>query len=150
MKTHFFLLIIFLSFLPFDLSAETLYVNSNKLNVRSGPGEKYAVKCEYGNGFPLTIIQRKGDWVEVSDFEKDKGWVLKRLLSKKPHAIVRVYKGMDKKINIRSGPGTGFSSVGQAYYGVVFSVLEKKGSWIKVKHESGLIGWIRMDFLWGI
>lgn len=149
MKTHLFIFLFVLSFLPFDLSAENLYVNSNRLNLRSGPGEKYANKCEYGKGFPLTIVRSKGDWIEVSDFEKDTGWVLKKLLNKNPHVIVNAYKGIEKKINIRSGPGTGFRTVGQAYYGVVFKVLGKNGSWIKVKHESGLIGWIKSDFLWG-
>ena len=59
-------------------------------------------------------------------------------------------KGKKDKINIRSGPGTNFKVVGQAYYGVVFAVVDKKGRWRKIRHDSGLSGWIQQDFLWGI
>ena len=63
--------------------------------------------------------------------------------------IVKANKGQDKKINIREKPGTKNKIVGQAYYGVVFNALQKKADWVKVKHESGLTGWIKQSLLWG-
>ena len=65
-------------------------------------------------------------------------------------SVVKANKGVNKKINIRSGPGTRYKNVGQAYYGVVFTILGKEGEWRNVRHESGLIGWMQQDFLWGI
>ena len=100
-------------------------------------------------GFPLKILSRKGSWVKVKDFENDTGWVFKKYLTSKPHMIVKVNKGKKKKINIRSGPGTKYKAVGRAYYGVVFQTLGQEKGWAKVRHESGLTGWIKRSLLWG-
>jgi SH3-like domain-containing protein len=124
-------------------------INGERVQLRSGAGTKYASKWEYGKGFPLRIVSRKGNWVKVKDFENDSGWVYKDYLSSTPYMIVKVYKNKKKKINIRSGPSTKYKTVGKAYYGVVFKTLEQKKGWAKVKHESGLTGWVRRDLLWG-
>lgn len=128
---------------------EMMSVNGDKVNLRSGPGTKYAVKWEYGSGFPLKILQRKGKWVKVKDFENDTGWIHKTLLTKEPCMIVKANKDQDTKINIREKPGTNNKVVGQAYYGVVFKTLQQRADWVKVMHESGLTGWINRSLLWG-
>lgn len=92
---------------------------------------------------------QKGNWIKVKDFENDSGWVYKDYVSSKPHMIVKVNKGKKKKINLRSGPGVKYKIVGKAYYGVVFETLEQKKGWAKIKHESGLTGWIKRSLLWG-
>ena len=129
--------------------AQMLSVSGENVNLRSGPGRNYPVKWEYGKGFPLKVIEKKGQWVKVSDFERDSGWVHNTLLSESPHLIVKVNRGSKKKINIRSGPSTSKTVVGQAYYGVVFETLEKKNGWARVRHDSGLEGWIKLTLLWG-
>ena len=129
--------------------AEMVSVNAETVNLRSGPGTNYEVKWEYGKGFPLKVVSKKGNWIKVSDFERDSGWVFKPLLSPKGHMIVKVFKNQNKKVNIRSGPGTKFRIVGKAYYGVVFETLEQRNGWAKIKHETGLVGWIKRSLLWG-
>lgn len=124
-------------------------VNGEKVQLRSGPGTKYSSKWEYGDGYPLKILTKKGNWIKVKDFENDSGWIFKKYISSTPHMIVKVNKGKKKKINIRSGPGTKYKTIGKAYYGVVFQTLRQEKGWAKVKHESGLTGWIKRSLLWG-
>ena len=124
-------------------------IKGEKVQLRSGAGTKYASKWEYGDGFPLRVLSRKGNWVKVKDFENDTGWVHKDYLASTPHMIVKVFKNKKKKINIRSGPSTKYKIVGKAYYGVVFKTLEQKKGWAKIQHESGLTGWVKRDLLWG-
>jgi SH3-like domain-containing protein len=119
------------------------------VNLRSGPGINYSVKWKYGSGFPLRVLQQKGDWLKVEDFENDTGWLHKKLTTSKGHMIVKVNKDKNRKINIRSGPGTNYPIVGKAYYGVVFRTLKQESGWARVKHDSGLEGWIKRDLLWG-
>ncbi len=140
------LLLIFISGSAF---AKMVSVNGERVQVRSGAGTKYTVKWEYGNGFPLKVLSRKGKWVKVKDFEGDTGWIYSSYVNSEQHMIVKVNKGKKKKINIRSGPSTNYKKVGQAYYGVVFQTLEQKKGWAKVKHESGLTGWVKRSLLWG-
>ena len=147
--TYILPLIIIFSFFSSPVLAEMGSINGEKVQLRSGPGTKYSVKWEYGNGLPLKILSKKGNWIKVKDFENDSGWVYKKYVDSTPHMIVKVNKGKKRKINIRSGPGTNYKIVGKAYYGVVFETLTQKKGWAKVKHESGLTGWIKRSLLWG-
>lgn len=141
--------IIFLFALSTSVFAEMRSISGENVNLRTGPGDEYDVKWEYGNGFPVTTLTHKGKWAKVKDFENDSGWIHSSLLSKEPHVIVKVNKGKNKQINIRSGPGTKYNVVGKAYYGVVFKKKKQQKGWINVKHESGLEGWIENSLLWG-
>ncbi len=139
-----------LVFYPANGKAETLSVLGENIFLRDSPNKKAATLWEYGNGFPLEVLKKKGEWVQVKDFENDTGWIHQTKLQKTPHTIVKANKGSEKVINIRSGPGTNTTTIGTAHYGVVFSILDKKDSWIQIRHESGLTGWVKRDLLWGL
>jgi len=124
-------------------------VSGEKVNLRKGPSTRSPIIWELGKGFPLKVVGSKGEWYKVSDFENDVGWIYKNLVSKKPHLIVKVNKNSKDQINIRSGPGTKYKIVGKAQYGVVFETLQRKNGWVKVRHETGLTGWIMRSLLWG-
>jgi SH3-like domain-containing protein len=129
--------------------AEMKSTNRENVALLSGPSEKESVKWEYGKGFPVKVVAKQGKWIKVQDFENDGGWIQSSSLSNEPSVIVKVNKGKNKKINIRSGPGPKYAVVGQAYYGVVFAKNGTNKTWIKVKHESGLEGWIEESLIWG-
>ena len=124
-------------------------VAGEKVNLRNGPSTSHPIIWELGEGFPLKVIGSKGNWYKVSDFENDVGWIYKNLVSRKPHLIVKVNRNDKGKINIRSGPGTRYKVVGKAEYGVVFETLQRGNGWVKVRHETGLTGWIKRSLLWG-
>lgn len=144
-----FLLSIFLLVTVSSAVAQMTSVKGDNINLRKGPGTKYSILWEYGNGYPLEILRKKGNWVKVRDFEKDTGWIHKSLLSYNPHVIVKVNRINKGKINIRKGPGITRQIIGKAQYGVVFKTVNRKSGWINVEHESGLNGWIKGNLLWG-
>lgn len=132
-----------------NASSEILSVQGEKVSLRTDPDQKAKIIWEYGNGFPLEVLKRQGEWMMVKDFENDSGWIHKSKLQKAKTVIVKANPNGVKAINIRSGPGTENAIVANAYYGVVFLAQEKKDSWIKVSHESGISGWVKPEFLWG-
>lgn len=144
------LILFFLLLVALPVMAEVLSVKGASVNLRTEPNTNASIKWQYGSGFPLKIVQKKGDWVKVSDFENDTGWIHRSLLTGTPHAIVKVNKNTKKNINIRKGPSIQTEIVGKAFYGVVFQVVERKKEWIRVRHESGLEGWISANLLWGL
>jgi len=147
---HIIFTIVLIAFTASFATAQILSVKGNNINLRVEPSTASTVKWQFSHGFPVQIIERKGDWVKVSDFEQDVGWIYGSLLSEKPYVIVRAHRNSKTKINIRKGPSTKTTVVGKAFYGVVFEVLEKKDNWVKVRHESGLEGWVSANLVWGI
>lgn len=149
LKIPFVLLILILFFYAPVVQAEKLSIKGDNVHLRTGPGKDFKVKWEYGSGFPVEILEKKGDWLKIKDFENDTGWVHKSFLTKTFHTIVKANKNSDKTINIRKDPGSNGKIVGMAYYGVVFKVLSNKSGWVEVEHETGLTGWVSSNLLWG-
>ncbi|MFH2122190.1 MAG: SH3 domain-containing protein [Pseudomonadota bacterium] len=114
------------------------------INIRSGPSTRSPVKWKVDKGFPLKVIGSKGKWYKVLDFENDEGWVYAPLTTRKAHLVVK-----KPVINIRSGPGPNYRIVTQAKHGVVFQTLTEVKGWVKVRHESGVTGWVARRLLWG-
>jgi len=120
-------------------------VSGNSVNMRSGPSTQNPVLWELKRGYPLQVIRRQGSWVEVSDFENDKGWVARSLVGNSPHHVVK-----SRTANIRRGPGTNHAVVGKADYGDVLRTREKRAGWVRVEHTAnGTSGWVSASLLWG-
>lgn len=131
-------------FFPLSCKAKMVSINREKVNIRSGPSTHSKIKWVLGKGFPLRVLHGKGNWLKVQDFEKEIGWVYAPLTSKTPHLIVKL-----KNINVRGGPGTNYRIVARAQYGVVFRTIKQIKGWAKVKHESGIVGWVARKLVWG-
>lgn len=119
-------------------------VKGNTLNMRSGPGTQHDVLWELKKGYPMEVVRRQGQWLQVKDFEGDSGWVARSLTSRTPHHIVK-----RTTANVRSGPGTQYRIVGKASYGEVVRTQEKRGRWVKVERQGAPSGWISKGLLWG-
>jgi SH3-like domain-containing protein len=141
--------LLFSLFLCSPICAKMLTIAADKVNIRSGPGEKYDILFQVGSGYPVVEVERKGKWYKVKDFEQDTGWVHESLLTNTPQLIVNTNKGSDETINIREKPLIKADIVGKAHYGVVFKKLKEEKGWAQVQHSSGLTGWIKRNLLWG-
>ncbi|MFW5329309.1 SH3 domain-containing protein [Hydrogenophaga sp. ZJX-1] len=119
-------------------------VKGSILNMRSGPGTHTEVLWELRKGYPLKVVARKGSWLQVRDFENDRGWVARSLTGATPHHIVKA-----KTANIRQGPGTQHRIVGKAEYGELLRTREKRTGWVRVERDNGKTGWIAKRLLWG-
>ncbi len=126
-------------------ASDMVSVRHKVLNMRAGPGTQHATLWQLGQGFPLQVVGRKGQWLQVRDFENDTGWVARSLTSgRAPHHIVK--SGV---ANVRSGPGLQHRVLGQAQYGEVLRTLARQPSWVRVEKENGLRGWVSRPLLWG-
>jgi len=119
-------------------------VKGSVLNMRDGPGTQTQVLWELKQGYPLQVVERRGRWLKVRDFESDQGWVAASLTGRQPHHIVKA-----PLANIRIGPGTKHRIVGKAEYGELLKTQEKRAGWVKVKKAQGASGWVARQLLWG-
>lgn len=136
--------LLFILFTATAVRAEMASVARQQVNLRSGPGTRYEVLWELGTGFPMKVIDHRGKWLHVRDFENDTGWIYKRLTNKTPTVIIK-----KERVNIRKGPSTRTPIVGTATYGSVFKLLTKSRGWVKIRHSDSLVGWIKNTLVWG-
>jgi len=123
-------------------AAEYMSVAKDGINLRSAPNTNAEVLFQLPVGYPLEVLGKEGQWLKVSDYEGDKGYIQESLVNKSPHVIVKV-----KECKIRSGPSTNDQVVGNGVKDVIFAKGEQKGDWIKVTHPS-LTGWVHKDLVW--
>lgn len=125
------------------LAAEYVSVNKDGANIRKEPDPKKELLWEVYKEFPLQVIKRQKEWVQVKDFEGDQGWIYANLVSKDKRVIVKA-----NNANLRAEPKKDGKVVASVKYGVVFTPVEKKGEWLKVKHDDGTSGWIMNTLIW--
>ena len=135
---------LWLSSVPGAFSADYVSVQGDNVNVRTGAGTNYEVSMELFNGYPLKVLSTEGDWLKIVDFENDSGWIHKSLVTEGNTVIVNG----NKNVNMRAEPSTNSTIIATVDRGVVLTVLETQGKWLKLKHSTGLIGWIYKPLLW--
>lgn len=123
--------------------AERVSVNVNMGNVRSGPGDGYDILWKVEKNHPLEVMKKSGEWYYFKDFEDDKGWIHKSIVSAKPSVISH-----KDQCKVRSGPGTQHDVVFTVEKGVPFEVVERKKEWIHIRHADGDEGWIHESLVW--
>ncbi len=124
-------------------AAERLAVATPIANIRNGPGTNFDVIWKVERFYPVLVLERKGDWCKIEDYEGDKGWVHGSLLDKTATIVVK-----KNNCNVRSGPGTNFPVAFRAKNGVPFQRLQTKGAWINIRHADGDTGWIHRSLVW--
>ncbi len=117
--------------------------NGKGANIRSEPTLDSEVLRSVPPGYPLALLESRGEWVLVEDFRDRKGWVYAALLSDIETVVIKVGKG-----NLRSGPSLMDEVVIQLDYGSVLHSDETRGDWLKVSNPDGLVGWLHRDVVW--
>jgi len=101
--------------------AKVVSVKKDNVNVRSGPGTEFPVAMELFKGYPLKVVQKKGDWLKVTDFEKDSGWIYSSLVKPGSTVIVNGKKsivGMMLESNLGWGTQKVSEDLSKLVYGV--------------------------------
>ena len=125
------------------LAQQRFTVTASIANMRSGPGTEYDVLWQVEQYHPVNIVKKKGDWYKIKDFENDVAWIHKSLLGKVQGVIT-----IKEKCNIRSRATKKSNIVFTVEKGVPFKVLAKEGSWLKIEHADGDVGWIFKTLVW--
>lgn len=126
------------------LAQNMVSIKGSSVNMRASPSTQADVLWELEKGYPLKVLKRQGRWLQVQDFENDRGWVARSLTGNTPHHIVTA-----KVANLRKGPGLNHAVVGRAESMELLRTIDKKSSWVNVERATGETGWISKKLLWG-
>lgn len=131
-------------------------VDAYLLNLRQGPGTIYAVvgslrKSEMVDGL---AVSPDGGWAQVRKADGVTGWAslkyLTRIAAPPPsspddiHMIV-----ITDTLNVRSGPGTGYTVIGKTHRGdrLIYLNATPAWDWVNIKMPDNKTGWCSAKYL---
>ena len=123
------------------------FVTASALRLRSGPGSSYAT-LEYASKDEVVVILGKtGQWYKVI-YDLRTGYMHSDYLrfTTRENAELGYGRVNGSRVNIRSGPGTGYGIVTQAGMNDRAYIIGINNQWFKVIYGSR-IGYIRSDYL---
>ena len=131
----------------------------NKVNLRVGPGRKYAINWLYTKrGWPVEIIQEFDQWRRIRDSEGTTGWVLNSQLSSRRTGIVAPWEkpkiafGNTVRAALINGKGSAShdaSTVARLQAGLMVTIDECDAQWCEVEAQDTRF-WLQQDSIWGV
>ena len=121
-----------------------LTLRYDKVNVRSGPSDKYPIKYIYKKKyFPIKVTDEYYNYRKIIDLYNNSGWIHVSQLTKKKSAInIADLSILFEKPSIYSKP------IAKLESGKILVIKKCKKKWCKV-HVEKYKGWIQKDLIWG-
>ena len=139
-------------------AADTGIITGDVVNARRGPGTSYDRVELLAKGKQVTILGEADGWYQIK-WNNSTGYVYKDYVatsggSAAPAEAQSTEAGPDANatvtggasINVRTGPGTGYSRVTRLGEGKRVAVLDKDGDWFHISFD-GKTGYIFTDYL---
>ncbi|HXV21358.1 MAG TPA: SH3 domain-containing protein [Desulfuromonadales bacterium] len=125
--------------------AEIVMVAGYSAELRNTPSETQSyIVLELPTYYPLSVQGSHGNYYQVRDYQGITGWIHKDQVNHNMSVVVEV-----EQAPVRQAPGPDQPVVFLARQGVTFKVLDERGSWLQVVHESGQGGWVYKSLTWG-
>lgn len=122
-------------------------VNASSLRLRSGPSTSSATIAYAPRGDYAVVIGKTGSWYQVI-YNLKTGYMHESYLI--TNTIKNIELGYGKvnatRVNLRTGPGTSYSSIGKANTGDKAYIIGLNNQWYKVIFGSSIC-YIRSDYL---
>ena len=124
-------------------SAKLLCVTASRANLRAAPATESRVNWVVYKHMPLTLVEKKDQWLRVRDVDGDLHWIYEPLVSDKEDCVTIV----SDLANIRRGPGTNFKKWFSVKRYTSFRKTGEQNHWVRVEYE-GEVMWVFHTLVW--
>jgi len=121
---------------------------SGNLNVRSVASSSSARVASLPKGSHITLMERINDWWRVEYGKNQFGYCSAAYITPIEGTAVSVSTSTGS-LNVRSGPGTGYSKVGSLYKGEAVIRLSTSGGWSRILYHGNKVGYVSAQYLSG-
>ena len=141
---------------PPSPSDESYRVDANTLNVRQGPGLNYGTigSLKKGEVVEALAVSADNQWAQVRQSSGVTGWSSLKYLTKismppPPGSNDIEMIVTTDTLNVRSGPGTGYSVTDQVHRGetVIYLNASPAWDWVNIKTKENRTGWCSSRYL---
>ena len=147
-------------------------VTANALNVRKSPGTGNEIINVIHKGDSVEIVKTENGWHRITQGKNKYGWVSAAYISigngngkknvsetaaNEKNTVKNTVKDNGKTngtvtvtgsyTNLRKGAGTGYGVIKRLTYGTTGDILEKKGSWYRIKLKDAKTGWVYKQYV---
>ena len=136
-----------IGFESYAVAEENMTVNCKQgANVRSGPGIEEPICDCLAQGTSVSVISEKDGWCSV-EYDGNTGYIRKDLLTLVPSTVsmkggeIRMEVDCRMGVNVRSGPGTDKSILGDLEQGTVITVTGIENDWCSFAYK-GQTGYV--------
>lgn len=127
-------------------SAGMVSTSYNALNVRSGQSTGSAVVAGLPKGSFVTLIRKSGDWWKVEYADGKYGYCHADYLTQtSKNASFVATKAQN--LNVRTGPGTGYSVITSLPKGEAVVILSQTNGWSKILYHGVKTGYVSSAYL---
>ncbi|MCR5826017.1 MAG: SH3 domain-containing protein [Oscillospiraceae bacterium] len=133
-------------------AVDTGVITGDVVNARSGPGTGYSRVELLAKGKQVTILAEDGNWFKIA-WNNSTGYVYKSYVSASNSGSTAAASSATPNatitggnINVRTGPGTGYSRITVVGTGKRVAVLETSGNWYKIGFD-GKTGYIISSYV---
>lgn len=122
-------------------------VTASSLRLRAGASTASATLSYAPNNEIVVVLEKTGDWYKVI-YDLQTGYMHSDYLNVTARENAELGYGQvnGDSVNVRSGPGTGYSSVAKASKGEKAYIIGINNQWFKVIFDD-VIGYIRSDYV---
>lgn len=133
----------------------TYTVTASALNVRKGAGTNYSVIGSLKQGKVVTASGETNGWLQIS-YNGQTGYISKKYTTSGGNASssgttaqtsssAKTGKVTASTLNVRKGPGTGYSKIGSLASGSSFSYTSDSNGWLQISYK-GSVGYISKQY----
>ena len=130
-------------------SATVRYASGNYVNLRSGPSLDYSVLMRVTSGTSITVVNDSYEWNYVAVPTSGTtvyGYMHDSLIDRGAVTTASVTTKYGGKVNVRSGPGSSYKSLGSLATGTRVTVLLRGNGFSKIS-GGGLTGYMANNYL---
>ena len=148
-KIGFILILIFI-LMP-DLAktkaqSDVAIVDTENLNIRSGPGLSYSVTSTLKKGDKVDVLSTSGDWHEIK-FEDKTGWIATwYTVSDNGNKNDSKITSQVNNLNVRAEPSTSAPVLKQLNAGDVATKTGQQADWTSI-NVNGIEGWVHTTYI---
>ena len=143
-----------------EAMAQTGTVTTSVLNIREGPGTNYNKTGTLLKSAQVDVVRQNGSWLSIRLKSGVTGWVHSDYVKTSTASPTTPTPGTStgavqaktgtvtgSMVNIRAGAGTRYAKKGSVARGTKLTVLGQQPSWLNIRLNSGVTGWIHADYV---
>ncbi|MGY3777777.1 N-acetylmuramoyl-L-alanine amidase [Isobaculum melis] len=129
-------------------NVQTIRVEANVVNIRTGPGLSYDILSQVRQGDILNVIDEENEWYKVRLSNDRVGWIASWLISNVDVSVASNTTGTINvnAVNVRDRPTTASDIIGKATKNEKMIILSQENGWTQIQYNNN-VAWISSEFI---